>query len=103
APPQCGSVRSFLTALIEQAELRRIARWLRQPELAEGVTGQQAAARRALQEALLDQKRLDDLLDCVARLGERRRDGLDADWPTAVVERYCGEITPVHRVEPGSV
>ena len=51
----------------------------------EGVAGEQPAARRALQEALLDQERLDDLLDGVARLGQRRRDRLDPDRPAAVV------------------
>ena len=39
----------------------------------EGVAGEQPAARRALQEALLDQIRLDDVLDGVARLGQARR------------------------------
>ena len=71
----------------EQPELPRIARRLGQPEMPERMAGEQAPARRALQEALLDQIRLDDLLDRVARLGQRRRDGLDADRPAAVVER----------------
>ena len=53
--------------------------------MAERVAGEQAAARGALQEALLDQKRLDDLLDRVARLGQRRRDRLDPDRPAAVL------------------
>ena len=55
--------------------------------MAEGVGGEQPAARRALDEALLDQERLDDLLDGVARLRQRRRDGLDADRAAAVVHR----------------
>ena len=42
-----------------------------------------AAARRALQEALLQQKRLDDFLDGVARFAERRGDSFHADRPAA--------------------
>src|SRR6185436_7942749 len=59
--------------------------------------------RRALNEAFLDQKWLDDLFDCVARLRERRRDGFDTDRTAAVVLRNHGEIAPVHRIEPGAV
>ena len=46
---------------------------------------EQPAARRALHEALLDQEGLDDLLDRVARLGQRRGDGLDADRAAAEI------------------
>ena len=46
---------------------------------------QHAAARRALDEALLDQIGLDDLLDRVARLAQRRGDGFDAHRP-AIIE-----------------
>ena len=52
----------------EKAELRRIARRLGETEMLEGMAGQQPPARRALDEALLDQERLDDVLDGVARL-----------------------------------
>ena len=58
--------------------------------MAEGVAGEQAAARGALDEALLDQERLDDLLDGVARLGERCRDGLDPD--RAAAEKILARI-----------
>ena len=51
--------------------------------MAEGLRRQQAAARRALDEALLDEEGLDDLLDGVARLRQRRGDRLDADRPAA--------------------
>ena len=71
--------------------------------MAEGVRGQEPAARRALDEALLDQERLDDLLDGVARLRQTRRDGLDPDRPAAVIERDGRQVAPVHRVEPGGV
>ena len=67
------------------------------------MAGEQTPARRALHEALLDQIRLDDLLDRVARLGQRRRDGVDADRPAAVIERDHVEIAPVHRVHAGGI
>ncbi len=69
----------------------------------EGGAGQQPAARGALDEALLDQIRLDDVFDGVARLRQRRGDGVDADRTAAVVERDIGEITPVHGVEPRGI
>src|SRR5216117_629018 len=53
-------------AVAKQPELRRIARGLGKTEMAEGVRGQQPSARRALQIAALDQKRLDDVLDRIA-------------------------------------
>src|SRR3954464_13247724 len=52
----------------EQAELRRVARRLGEAEMAEGVRGQEPPARRALDEAFLDQERLDDFLDGITRL-----------------------------------
>ena len=71
----------------------------------EGVAGEQAPARGALQEALLDQIGLDDVLDGVARLRQRRRDGLDAHRAAAefdarsVVEVLAG---PSRRGRPAS-
>ena len=44
---------------------------------------QHAAARGALHEPFLDQVRLDDVLDGVARLGQGRPEGLDADRAAA--------------------
>ena len=63
--------------------------------MTEGVRGQEPTARRALEKTFLDQKRLDDFLDRVARLGERRRDGLDSDRAAAVVLRDRREVAPV--------
>src|SRR5215475_11782937 len=71
----------------EQSELRRVAGGLGETEVAKGVRGEQSSARRALNEALLDQERLDDFLDGVARLRQRRRDGLDPNRTAAVVLR----------------
>src|ERR1700726_3291289 len=63
-----GSKRSlFVFRAAEQSELRRIARGLGEAEMAEGVRGQQTPARGALQIAALDQERLDDILDGIAR------------------------------------
>src|SRR6478752_7120149 len=69
-----GAVCRSVVALVgpEQAELcRRIARGLGYPEMAEGVRGEQAAARGPLQIATLDQIGFDDVFDRVARLGQR--------------------------------
>src|SRR5262249_51265575 len=86
-PPAARSDRRRSPLLPEHSELPGIARGLGEAEVAEGVRGQQAAARGALNEALLDQERLDDLLDRIARLRERRGNGLDPDRAAAVVER----------------
>src|ERR1700685_1694816 len=83
---------SLLLALPEQTELRRIARRFGKAEMAEGMRGQQPPARRALQIAALDQERLDDVLDRIARLGQCRRHGFDADRAAAVIHRNGREI-----------
>src|SRR5262245_43889597 len=92
-----------LLLLPEQPELRRIARGLGEAEVAEGMRRQQPAARRALDEALLDHERLDDLLDRVARLRQRRSDGLDPDRAAAVVLRDHRDVAPVHGVKAGGI
>lgn len=69
----------------------------------EGVRRQQAPARRPLDETLLQQERLDDLLDRVARLRERGGDGLDPDRPTAEIDRDGRQIAPIHLVEADGV
>ena len=65
----------------------------------EGLWREQPAARRALHEALLDQVGLDDVLDRVARLRQRRRDRLDADRAAGEILRDHREVAPVERVE----
>src|SRR6266705_5675834 len=84
-----------LATLPEQSELRRIARGLGEAEMAERMRGQQPAARRALQIAALNQERLDDILDGVARLRQRRRHGLNADRAAAVIHCDSAEVAPV--------
>ena len=67
--------------------------------MAEGVRRQQPPARCPLHEALLDQERLDDLLDRVARFGERRGDRLNPDRPAAETFRDRLEVATVELVE----
>src|SRR5262245_2774801 len=72
---------------VEQADLRhgRAPGRSGQAEVAVGAQHQDAPARRAADEALLQQVRLDDLLQRVARLRQGGRDGLDAHRPAVVV------------------
>src|SRR6185437_13534873 len=95
-PPCIDRMALLVVILREQPELRRVARRLDQAEVLEGQRGDEAAARRALEQALLDQEWLDDLLDGVARLGQRRRQRLDADRAAGVVLGDGREITAVH-------
>src|SRR5206468_12471313 len=86
--PTFGSRASIAAvAVSEQSELRRIARGLGKPEMAEGMRGQETPARGALQIAALDQERLDDVLDRIARLRQGCRHGLHADRAAAVLHR----------------
>src|SRR5471030_3065965 len=94
---------SLALVAAKKTELRRIARGLGEAEVLERVSGDQPAARRALQEPLLNEKRLDDFLDGIARLRQRRRQCLDPDRPAAVMLGDGREIAPVHGVETGGV
>src|SRR5205814_5514952 len=87
----------------EQSELRGVARGFSEAEMAEGVRGQEPAARGALQIAALDQEWLDDVLDRVARLRQRRRHCLHADRAAAIVHRDRREIAAVHGIETGGL
>src|SRR5262245_37569753 len=81
-----GPSLPIVAAVREQAELSRpsgAARRRVEAEVAEGLRGEEPAARRPLDEPLLDQERLDDVLDRVARLADRGGDRLDADRPAA--------------------
>src|SRR3954447_22237335 len=99
-------LRRSVVALVgaEQADLcRRIARGLADAEMAEGVRGEQAAARGPLQIATLDQIRLDDVFDRIARLRQSGGHRLDADRTAAIVLRDGREVTAVHGIEAGGV
>src|SRR5215469_842088 len=67
----------------EQADLRRIARRRGEAQMREGSARDDAPAWASLHEALLQEVRLDDLLDGVARLAQSRGDGFDADGTAA--------------------
>ena len=73
------------------------------PRWPEGMRRQHAAARRAVDEAQLDQEGLDDLLDRVARFRQRGGDGVDADRPAAEIDGDAGEIAMVERIEAAAV
>src|SRR5712675_2315426 len=83
----------------EKIELGRQARRHRQIEMTKGDPGQHAAAWRALNKTLLDQVRLDDLLDDIALVAERRCHRLDPDRAAGVVFGYTAQVTPVHAVK----
>src|SRR5665213_1426104 len=87
----------------EHPKLVRITRRFGEAEMLEGVRGQQPPARRALDEALLDQERLDNVLDGVAWLRKRGRHGVDANRSAAVADRDGGKIAPVHGIEPRGI
>src|SRR5437868_8336867 len=89
---RAGRVELRFFAVPEQAELRGVARGLGETEMAERVRGEQPPARGALQIAALDQERLDDVLDRIARLRQCRRHGLHADRAAAVILRDGREI-----------
>src|SRR3954447_23303393 len=93
SPPFRGERLRALLAIAEQTELRGVAGGLGEAEMAEGVRGQETAARGALQVAALDQERLDDVLDGVARLRKRGGHGLHPDRAAAVIDGDGREIT----------
>ena len=61
-------------------------------EMAVRIDGQHAAARRALEQAALQQERLDHLLDRIALLGQRRGKRVDADRSAAIVRARRGGL-----------
>src|SRR5262245_22278396 len=71
--------------------------------MVEGMRRQHPAARRAVHEPLLDEVGLDDLLDGVARLRQRRRDGFDADRTAAEIDGDGAEISVVHGIKTAAV
>src|SRR6266550_5722157 len=87
----------------EQVELAGETRRYRQIEMPVGDLGQHAAARGALQEALLQQIGLDDLFEDVALIAERRRHRLDADSAAAVMLGDRAEVAAVHRIEAAMI
>src|ERR1700679_1837928 len=91
---------SELLLLLEQSRMYPLAPRLGEAEMAEGVRRQESAARGALHKAQLDKIGLNDVLDCIARFGERGGDGFDPDRPPAELDRDDVQIAPIHLVEP---
>src|SRR6516165_10704268 len=71
--------------------------------MAECMRRDEPPTRRALQEPALDQIRLDDVLDRIARLRQSGGERLDADRAATVINGDRREITPIHRIEPARV
>src|SRR5258705_11385910 len=103
SPENKAELRWLFFAVAKQPELRRIARGLGEAEMAKRMRGQQPPARRALQITALDQERLDDVLDRIARLRQRRGHGLHAHPTAAVIHRDGPKVTPVHGIEAGGI
>src|SRR5258706_3980668 len=101
SPENKAELRWLFFAVAKQPELRRIARGLGEAEMAKRMRGQQPPARRALEITALDQERLDDILDRIARLRQRRRHGLYSHRTAAVIHRDGREITPGHCIQGG--
>ena len=68
-----------------------------------GTQCQHATARRAADETLLQQVGLDDLLQRIARLRERRRERFNADRSAVVMLGDAGEIAMIEGIEPLAV
>ena len=71
--------------------------------MAVAACGQHAGRAACAAGALLDQIRLDHVLDRVALLGERRGQGFDADRPAAECSAMQPQIAAVHGVEAAIV
>src|SRR5689334_7566298 len=98
------SFHSVIVALERQyalGDLRALRH--REPQMPEGMRRQEAAARRAVDEAELDQEGLDHFLDRITRFRQRCGDGVDADRPAAEIDRDAGEIAVIERIEPARV
>src|SRR5690348_21031 len=69
----------------------------------EGERCQHAATRRALDESLLDKVGLDDLLERIARLTQRRGHRLDADRAATKVLGDGSEVAAIEHVEAAGI
>ena len=68
-----------------------------------GKRRQDATARRAHDEALLQEVWLDHVFDRIALLGERRGDGVDAGGTARVELGETSKVTAIHGVEPAVI
>src|SRR5262249_61297088 len=97
-PPSKLRFTRLLLLRAEQSELRRIARRLGHAEVAERMRRDEPPARRALQEPALDQIRLDDVLDRVARLRQSGGQRLYAPPAATLIYRHPPPRTPIPRL-----
>src|SRR5262249_28469419 len=81
----------------------RTAARLAPPEVSERARGRDASARRAVEEALLDQEGLVDVLDRALVLAHARRERLEADRTARVLVDQGQQELAVHAVEAGRV
>src|SRR5664279_4418707 len=88
ASNRAANRRRWRVAVTSRAFREKSARAFRRrhAEVTVGGQGGDAAARRALQEALLDEKGLDHVFDRVALLADRRGDVVEADRALAMLD-----------------
>src|SRR3712207_4552544 len=80
----------------EEADLRRRGQLRhREPQMGEALRREETSARRALEESLLDQVRLDNVLNGVARFRQRGGDRLDPDRPAPEIFGDDGKVAAV--------
>src|SRR5947208_16221243 len=102
-PARSGHSRSVIAVSKRQDALGDLGPLrYRETQMPECMRRQQAAARRATDETLLNEKRLDDFLDCIARLRERGGDGFDADRSAGEIDRDAAQVAAVERIEPAA-
>src|SRR3712207_261130 len=97
----CGKVRALLR--VEEAGARRLRARRIDAEVFVGEARGGAPARRAVEEADLDEVGLDDLLDGVLLLLQRGRHVVESDGAALVLLDDHQQKLPVHLVEPERV
>src|SRR6266446_5185669 len=65
--------------------------------------GKHAAARRALDQSLLDQVGLDHFFYDVALVGERRRNCLGTYWAATIILGDAAQVAAIHCIEPAGI
>src|SRR3712207_2423305 len=95
--------RSSISSYVRPMPPRLEERGRREPEVGEGRGGGHAPARRALEEAALEQVGLVDVLDRVRLLAHRDREGRQPDRAAAEARAHRGEDLAVEAVEAEGV
>src|SRR5262245_19814367 len=98
------AARFFALLVLAKRQLRRRRPCRAGPShVTKCLQSEHASARRAPDEALLQQVGLDDLLERIAWLGKRRGECLDADRTSVIIPGNAAEIAVIERVETGVV